>query len=706
MAGGPGCGSIPSMAGTLSHKFRRFDRWFAAWLAAMLLAAAGHAQEPGKNAILASLVAESGVVVPGETVTLALAMRPAKGWHGYWKNPGDSGLETQIAWKLPAGLTAGPIQYPVPGRLIVSGLMNYVYEGDYAQLIDLKLPADVAPVTRLPIRARVDYLACTAEICVPQTADVAVDLQAGTAPGAQTGKALFDGFRHKLPKPLGSQARFERAGNRFRLAIPLPAAVELHEPYFYPLTDGALSYAAEQTISRAGDTLIVETDAPANGDSPGAVEGVLKLGDGNGLSLKAVPGTVPPAGTPAAAAAGDQPAPGASAVLAALLGAIAGGLLLNVMPCVFPILSLKALSLAKAGGDEAGARKEALAYTAGAVAVCLALGAAVLALRAGGASAGWAFQLQDPRVILLLLLLMTATALNLAGLFELPAIGLGGGLASAGGAGGAFWTGALAAFVATPCTGPFMAAALGAALVLPLAAALAVFAGLGLGLALPFLLLVFVPAARRRLPKPGAWMSRLRHILSVPMFLTALGLVWILGRQSGVDGMAIGLAAALALGLTLWWVGRRQGDGRVWLRLAPATAAVAAGLLFLPLGGGAPATASPLAGEPFTEQRLAALRGEGRPVFAYFTADWCITCKVNEKTVLQRAEVTSAFALAKVAVLVGDWTGGDAAVGRFLQAQGRSGVPLYLYYPPGKAPEILPQMLTTSRVVSLAQQEK
>jgi thiol:disulfide interchange protein len=389
-----------------------------------------------------------------------------------------------------------------------------------------------------------------------------------------------------------------------------------------------------------------------------------------------------------------------------LFGAVLGGLLLNVMPCVFPILSLKALSLAKGGGDEAAARKDALAYTAGAVLICVALGAAVLALRAGGATAGWAFQLQDPRVILLLLLLVTAIALNLAGLFELPSVGLGGALASAGGASGAFWTGALAAFVATPCTGPFMAAALGAALLLPVPAALAVFAGLGLGLALPFLILGFVPAARKRLPKPGPWMNRLRHILSVPMFLTALGLAWILGRQSGVDGMALGLAAALLLGLTLWWVGQQHGDGRGWLRLAPAAAALAAGLLLLPVGNPAQATASPLAGEPFSEARLAELRAQGRPVFAYFTADWCITCKVNEKAVLQREEVSRAFAQKKVAVLVGDWTGGDAAIGRFLESHGRSGVPLYIHYQPGSAPEILPQVLTVSRVVSLTKQEK
>ncbi len=687
----------------------RRSRYFfrvALWLAAVLLGTIAEAQtrQPGRNAITAELIPESAVVVPGQTVTLALTMRPSKGWHGYWKNPGDSGMETQIAWDLPAGLAAGPVQYPVPARLVVSGVMNYVYEGGYAQLIDVAVPAGVAPGTKLPVRARVDYLACTKEICVPETANVAVDLEAKAAPGAKTNRAMFDRFRQALPKPLGSEARFERAGNRFRLAIPFPAGLEPGEPYFYPLTDGALSYAAGQTFSRAGDTLIVETEAASAGAGLAAVEGVLKLGDGTGLSLKAVPGAVPAAGDPLAQKAAATAAPGASAVAAALLGALLGGLLLNVMPCVFPILSLKALSLAKAGGDERAARREAIAYTAGAVLVCLALGAALLALRAGGAAAGWAFQLQDPRVILSLLLLMTAIALNLAGLFELPALTGGGRLAARGGTGGAFWTGALAAFVATPCTGPFMGAALGAALVLPTGLALAIFAGLGLGLALPFLLLGFVPALRRRLPRPGAWMERFRRLMSVPMFLTALALAWILGRQAGADGMALGLAASLLLALALWWVGRRQGRARPWLPLAPAVLAAAAALALVPgiaAEPAAPSGRSVLKSEPFSEARLAALRQEGRPVFTYFTADWCVTCKVNEKGALEREQVARAFAERQVAVLVGDWTRGDAAIGRFLEKHGRSGVPLYLFYEPGKPAQILPQVLTPSRLVSL-----
>ncbi|SMF63067.1 protein-disulfide reductase DsbD family protein [Allosphingosinicella indica] len=679
------------------------------WLAlfgsalALALAAAPASAQRAPN-IKAALTAETDRPAPGSTVTLAFVMTPDKGWHGYWKNPGDSGMETQAAWTLPEGVTAGPLTYPTPKRLIVAGLMNYVYEGRYAQLVDLTIPAGLAPGTRLPIRVKLDYLACTDEICVPESATLAKDLIVGS--GGAERRAEFDAWRAELPRPLGSPATFAAAGGKLRLAIPVPAAMALDDPYVFPLADGMIDYAAAQAISRSGDLLIVETEAGGQASGAKAIEGVLAIGGRSGLSFEAVPGTVPAAGVPIAAASEAQGGgESATAILAALAGALIGGLLLNIMPCVFPILSLKALSLAKAGGDEAAARRDALAYTAGAVLICLALGGALLALRASGAAAGWAFQLQDPRVILLLLLLVSAIALNLAGLFEIPAITAGSRLAASGGAAGSFWTGALAAFIATPCTGPFMGAALGAALVLPPAAALAVFAGLGLGLALPFLLLGFVPALRRKLPRPGPWMDRLRRILSIPMFLTALGLAWILGRQAGADGMALGLAAALVLGLGLWWLGRRQEAGsRAWLPLAPAALAAVAAMALVPTVATSPAgasTSATLPTEPFSETRLAALQAESRPVFVYFTADWCVTCKVNEKAALERQEVADSFAAKDVQVLVGDWTRGDAAIGRFLEKHGRSGVPLYLWYAPGKPVEVLPQVLTPSRLTEL-----
>ncbi|WP_239018216.1 protein-disulfide reductase DsbD family protein [Sphingomonas flavalba] len=666
-----------------------------------LMPASLAAQADGPH-IAASLIAESDTPAAGQPVTLALAMKPEPGWHGYWKNPGDAGVETRLDWTLPAGVTAGELRYPVPGQLLLAGLMQYVYEADYAQLVELTIPAGLAAGTKLPVKVAVDWLECTNEVCVPARADLALTLTVGDGRVDPARQTQFDGWRARLPRPLGAEAHFARVGDTVRIAVPLPAAAGADKPYFYPLTADAIDYAAPQTVTRSGDTLIVEAKAAAGAAHPERIAGVLAIGDGQGLALEATPGAVPASGE--AIGAERRATGGLATILLALGGALLGGLLLNIMPCVFPILSLKALSLAKAGVDEGAAKREGLAYTAGVVLVCLALGGILLGLRAGGVAAGWAFQLQDPRVITLLLLLVAAIAFNLAGLFELGTIGVGGGLAEKGGAVGAFWTGALAAFIATPCTGPFMGAALGAALVLPTAAALAIFAGLGLGLALPFLLLGFVPALRRMLPKPGAWMGTFRHILAVPMFLTALGLAWILGRQAGVNAMTVGLLAVLVAGLGLWAAGRRQARGRaVWPVLVPVLAIGVAIAAFVPRDAPAAAQAASAEGvEPFSEARLAALTGEGRPVFVYFTADWCLTCKVNEKAAIERDEVRRAFAGGKVAVLVGDWTDGDPAIGRFLERHGRSGVPLYLFYRPGTAaPEVLPQVLTPERLTGL-----
>jgi thiol:disulfide interchange protein/DsbC/DsbD-like thiol-disulfide interchange protein len=666
-------------------------------LSLLVLAAPARAQmlAPGEKAMRVELVAGGVVPAAGGKIPIAIRMTPKPGWHGYWKNPGDAGFENSFEWRLPKGASIGAFRYPVPKRLIVGGLMNYVFEGEYALLGELTVPSGLTPGAVLPVRGAIDYLVCTVEICVREGAELALDLKVGSA--IPTSTAAFDRWREALPKPLGTGAQAERAGGKLRLAIPLPASLDVAEPYFYPVSHRVLNHSAPQSFSRAGDLLIMEVEGIDDPGAPAAVEGIIALGEGRGLSLSAARGPVPAAGKPLTADAREW---GWRAILLALGGAVLGGLLLNIMPCVFPILSLKALSLARAGGEERAARREAVAYAAGVISICLALGALLLVLRAGGMAVGWAFQLQDPRVILFLLLLVTAIALNLAGLFELPSWSRGGGLATRSGAAGAFWTGALAAFVATPCTGPFMGAALGAALVLPEAAALAIFAGLGLGLALPFLLLGFVPALRRRLPTPGPWMQRFRRILSVPMFLTAFGLAWILARQAGWGGVALAAGAALVVAGALWWAGRRHG----WLPLAPAAAVSIAAIALVPAAV-APAQAEAggtLGAAPFSESRLAALRAEGRPVFVYFTADWCVTCKVNEKAVLARADVAAAFAAQGAAVLVGDWTRGDAEIGRFLERHGRSGVPLYLWYAAGKAePETLPQILTVGRVAGL-----
>ncbi len=638
-----------------------------------------------------ALLPESGTPRAGSTINLALDTRPQPGWHGYWQNPGDAGFPAKFDWTLPKGVTAGAAAYPAPQRLIVAGLMNYVYEKPYAPIVKLTIPAGLATGTALPIKLHLQYLVCTKNLCVPENADLALSLTVGDGQPDAARAGQFAQWLAALPKPLDAKAVFQAQGDAVRFAFPYPASAKGEGAYFYPLTAGAIDYAAAQTVARDGDRLVISTKGKGVN---GPVDGVLSV-DGHALAVTATPGTVPAVATAPSGGASDW-----STALVAFLGAILGGLILNIMPCVFPILSLKALSLARAGGDERAARHEALAYTAGAVAVCLALGAAILGLRAGGSAVGWAFQLQDPRVVMLLLLLTVAISLNLAGVFEVPVPGF---VNRTGSAGGAFVTGALAAFVATPCTGPFMAASLGAALVLPWPAALAVFAGLGLGLALPFLLLGYVPALRKRLPRPGAWMDTLRRILSLPMWLTAVALAWVLGRQAGVDGMALALLFALGLAVVLWAAGRRQargaGFGPVALVLLLAIAVAGVWLV----RARPPETAATAAGEErFSEARLAQLRASGRPVFAYFTADWCLTCKVNERVAIDTDAVHAAFKAKNVAVLVGDWTNGDPVLGRFIEAHNRAGVPLYLYYPAGGGePRILPQVLTPSMLEAL-----
>ncbi len=676
-------------------------RFLAVLLALSPLATA----QAAPSHIAVSIEAETLRPKPGARVTLALVMTPQRDWHGYWENPGDAGVPTSVEWTLPPRAAIGGLRHPVPSRLVVQGLMNYVYERPYALLATLTVPAGVKAGTPLRIEGKINWLACSPSICVPEHGVVAIDMVAGDGAIVPAARARFDRWRARLPLPLAQAARFARTGDRFRIAIPFPAGRPVSAPYFYPISEGVIDYAAPQAVSRNGDMLIVETKVAPGSAQPKALKGVIAIGAGRGLSLSAVPGSVPAAGTPVAEAGDGAPAGGGGIFLLALGGAILGGLLLNIMPCVFPILSLKALSLARTGDSGGRPRADALAYAGGVILSCVALGGALLALRAGGSAAGWAFQLQDPRMILLLLLLVTAISLNLAGLFELGTIGLGDKLTHGSGLAPAFWTGVLAAFVATPCTGPFMAGALGVALILPPIAAIAIFAGLGFGLALPFLALGFVPALRRMMPKPGAWMDRFRRILSIPMFVTAIGLAWILGRQAGVDGMALGLVAALLLGLALWWVGGRQAGGRrfAWGPAIPALLAVIALALVIPRvsapAGAATATAE--GSEPFSEARLATLTAQGKPVFLYFTADWCLTCKVNEKAAIERPEVEKAFATAGVAVMIGDWTDGDPAIGRFLEAQGRSGVPLYLFYHRDGRIEALPQLLTPATLTAL-----
>lgn len=673
-------------------------RALAAALLALLalLPAPALAQREGSGNMRAALVAE-GRPEAGRSWMLALHFTPrSPEWHGYWKNPGDAGVGMRLDWRLPPGWRAGEPLYPVPNILTIAGLVNHIYEGEYAVLVPVTVPAGAEVVRAPPITVTADYLACTDRICVPERATLSLD-PAGVVPDPRFGQ-----WRAAIAPLLDRAATFAAGAGRLRIAIPLPASLDIPAPHVFVAAPGVVNYGATQSFTRDGNRLVASL--ALTGPVPDRLEGIVALGGGNGLRFTARPGAVPAGGTPFASAGGALPA-----LWLALIGALAGGLLLNVMPCVFPILSLKALALARAGGEERAARRDALAYAAGVMIACLALGALLLALRAGGEQVGWAFQLQEPGVVAALLVLASAITANFLGLFEVPSLRIAGsGQRAATGGGGSFATGLLAAFIATPCTGPFMAAAMGAALLLPAAQALLLFAALGLGLALPFLLLGFVPRLRRLLPKPGPWMARFQRLMAIPMGLTALALAWLVWRQAGAAfllGAAALAAVAVALLHLLWSPRQAQSAGGKAAAALLATSAAAL-VLILPRLEAAPAAssaASLLDTQPFSEAALAAARAKGRPVFVYFTADWCLSCKVNEGAAIERIGTRDAFERAGVVVLRGDWTRRDEEITRFLTAQGAAGVPLYLWYRPGSAvPEQLPQVLTPGLLAGLA----
>ena len=648
-----------------------------------LIAAPAAAQLPRQNAIQPQLLLESRAV-PGGEAELAILMRTTPGWHGYWLNPGDAGLPMSVEWTLPPGWSVGPMRYPVPVKLLISDIVNYVYEADYAILMRLRAPPGITGLH--DISAKMRWLACTDKVCVPESGSVSLSVPTS---GIAAADGRFNEWRRALPRPLTAPATFEREGDRLRLAIPLPASADIGEPYFFPAEDGPVDYSAAQEFTRRGDVLVAELKRRRG--EPASINGVLAFGDGRGLQLRAVPGTVPETDV------------GLDALLLALLGALAGGILLNLMPCVFPILALKALHLAKAGGDERTVRRDSLSYAAGAILGTGMLGIALLAIRAGGTAAGWAFQLQDPRTILLLALLATAITLNLLRVFELPVVA--GNRSPAG----SFGTGALAAFVATPCAGPFLGAALGTALLLPAAGSIAIFATLGLGLALPFVAVAFIPALRSKLPKPGPWMTRLQRILAVPMALTAVACLWLLWRQGGTGGLIAGVVSVALLVAALILAGRNQRLARPAIALPVIVCLVAAVVPITGLGRGeVGVVARPAAGtESWSSDAVTRAQTAGSPVFAYFTADWCLTCKVNESAAINRDGVQAAFREAGVVTMVGDWTNGDPAITRLLESRGRAGVPLYLWYQPGASePEELPQVLTPAMLVERSEKAR
>lgn len=643
----------------------------------------------------AELVAEVTQAAPGQSFTLALTITPREHWHLYWKNPGDSGARIITAWSAPAGVTIGNPRWPVPTRIAAGPLMNYGYDGPTTWLYPVTLPDDAGGTVALHLDA--EWLVCDVE-CVPQFGEFRLSIPvAGRALRNAAVEARIRRARATLPaaqSPWPVKARRTAGGSLLRLRMPAREAALVEDAYFFAAEHGLARYAAEQPLRVEADTLTLEIPAPTGAGRPTAVRGVLLLrpaaGPGEAFEID-VPLT-------SAAASAGSALPTWQVVLLALLG----GVVLNVMPCVFPILSLKALSLAKLAGERPGsARVDGLGYTAGVVVSFLAVGAVLVALKAGGTAAGWGFQLQSPGFVLAMAVLMFAIGLNLMGFYELrlPGSGIGQGLSTRPGLSGAFFTGVLATLVASPCTAPFMATALGAALTLPAALALLVFATLGLGMALPYLAISQLPALRRAMPAPGPWMVRFRQLLAFPLFATAIWLLWVLGLQSGIDAVALALSVMVALAFLIW--SAAQFSRPVTALLAVALA-LGGGLLIdgTALRGGEPAERQGLRYETFSKERLAQLRASGAPVFVNFTAAWCITCQVNERVALSTAAVVDYFDDNGIRALKADWTNRDAGIAALLADHGRSGVPLYLFFRPGAtAPILLPQILTPDLVI-------
>ena len=670
--------------------------------------------------VVASFIPERASVSPGGTVTVALREVIRDNWHTYFINPGDSGAPTEIKWKLPEGWSAAAPKFPYPERIPVGPLMNFGYEDEVVLLNEITAPANAAPGQTVTLEADVMWLVCS-DVCIPEETHLSVPLSVadGSPPPTAENAELFAAARAKLPNASPWKARYQATDDRFGLLIEAPelASARPKSAVFYPYTDGLVEAAAPQNAGTVSDGLVLQSEPGwkmTTAEKRSAVEnikGILVLTGADGrvdaLDIDAVPGVVPAA---AVALAGESDL----GLLTAALFALLGGLILNLMPCVFPVLSMKALALAAKRDAPDAARASALAYGAGVLVSFAGLAALLIALQAGGAAVGWGFQLQQPLFVTALALLMFAIGLNLSGLYEVGGGTLtsaGDGLTHSSGAAGSFFTGVLAVVVATPCTAPFMGAAMGYALTQDAASALVVFLALGLGFALPFMLLGFFPRLLRGLPRPGTWMISLRQVLAFPMYGAAIWLVWVLSLQTGSDGLLVALMSALALAFGLWVLGRAQQSEGLRRRAGLATAAVAiigATALTAYVGGSAPPAAaqqasaeSSFAYEPYTAARLEALRAEGRPVFVNATAAWCITCLVNERVALSGEALKTAFAERNVAALKADWTNQNPEITALLSAQQRSGVPLYLYYAPGaQTPTVLPQLLTESVVMA------
>lgn len=647
----------------------------------------------------AELLSEYESIAPGQSFYVALKLTLLPGWHTYWKNPGDAGLTPSITWTLPKGAGVGEIVWPNPMRMVEGPLMTYGYLDAVTLPIQVTAPKDLKPGESFTLQLTADWLTCL-ESCIPQTAELDLTLPVADQPHASAVKADID--RQLSQKP----ARIKNAATAtsqdaltFTIAKSEFGVDTINDAYFFPAGDG-FAYGEKQSFEANGDQLTLHVPL-AQQDSTAAkpqADGVLLIEAGDGtLHYFQI--------TPESCHVGGDTADGGAAgtLPAMLLFALLGGLILNLMPCVFPVLSFKALALAKhAGLHPQHAKTEGLAYTAGVILSFLVLAGSLIALRGAGDAVGWGFQMQSPAFVGALCFLMLAVGLNLSGLFELPTVfgSLGSSLASEDSLRGSFFTGVLAVLVAAPCTAPFMATALGFALSQPTAVALLVFAALGLGLALPFLLIGFFPKLVSFLPKPGAWMQRFREFLAFPMYATAIWLLWVLGRQAGSDSVALVLLSGLAMAFGFWLCLKpgtvRKLIAMVFILLLPALTLTT----LHTLGRDVPMIAPEHGEIPYSAQKLSELRAQGKPVFVDATAAWCITCQVNKRVALATKASRKAFAEKDITMMVADWTNADPEITALLESFGFRGVPMYVYFPANNAePVILPQLLTEDIVL-------
>lgn len=674
---------------------------------ALTMLTATQAQDADKRVAI-DLIADKRVAAPGQKIWVALRQKISTGWHTYWSNPGDSGEATRIAWKLPDGFSASAIRWPIPEAIPVGPLLNHGYSDEVLLLTEISVPASANGAVTLTADA--NWLVCK-EICIPEDGSAAVTLTIGSPAQMSEHAAIIGQALTKLAKPMPWKTELAVDPATARLTIVDAALDPSHiaRIRFFPNEWGGIAYAPEQPVSWSGSSPTLTLTRGDLKDKPlTKLSGLLVIEEKlegepvrHGFELVA---TATDGSAVLSALGGGAAGEGSIGLWRALLFALVGGVILNLMPCVFPVLSLKALALAKHSDDIVAHRRQGFAYLAGVLACFAVLAAVLLALRATGQALGWGFQFQSPAFVLAMAALFFALGLSLSGVFLIgtSVTNVGGRLATRDGLSGSFFTGVLASIAATPCTAPFMGAAIGFALTQPAGVAAAVVMALGLGFALPLFALSVSSGLTRLLPKPGRWMETMKQVLAFPLYASAGWMVWVLSIQAGSNGVLAAVVVLLAIAFVAWLLGEPTRVGLI-SKVAAAAVVVAAavgGYRLVAAPTGAATVAQDEMAESFTQQRLDALLTEGRPVFVNFTAAWCITCKVNEQVALSSAAFRSALKSRGITYLKGDWTSRNPEITAVLQKYDRGGVPLYLFYSgKGGAPDVLPQLLTEAMVL-------